>query len=519
MKYKDIRIKIYGEKMKKSTFGEIIREKRLECGLSQFQLGRLLNVSDKAVSKWENNLAKPKSILLYRLCSILGITIDELYIGENNDNVAAQSFTKMQKQILIHKAHNKLMELFSQNPPIEAVNRFETEKMTLMDSDVLYYFDLIAKIKEMSLKRNSPILVRGGIGASFIAYLLGASDINPLQPHYYCPVCKKIEFVSSIYDCWDLEEKYCEKCKKLLVRDGHDIPFDVYRHAISKNIGFDIMLGQELHEDANKIIMQYFNKYQVEMLQPSSEIAKMKLCSSIITYIVVKEQEKNIFDMRDTNCTYEAYQQIISEKMYINLLFDDEYEKFIFLEKAQKGTNQINVKPNALLNIDLLKILMQDTGIVTDKIYSVIEKQKVKNFKDILKLLGIILCASSLTAEEQEKYLNKIMNKTETITYRDEVYQQICFQLHKAGYYDFGIAFMVMDRARKGVYYQNGMDKYTRDLLLDIGMNENYIESLTCVPYLFPKTQGIVFVRRLRMLSWYKEQYPVEFKQIFQNNQ
>ena len=210
--------------MKKSTFGEIIREKRLECGLSQFQLGRLLNVSDKAVSKWENNLAKPKSILLYRLCSILGITIDELYIGENNDNVAAQSFTKMQKQILIHKAHNKLMERFNQNPPIEAVNRFETEKMTLMDSDVLYYFDLISKIKAVSIRKNSPVLIRGGMGASYIAYLLGASDINPLRPHYYCPVCKKIEFVSNIYDCWDLEEKYCENCKKLLVRDGHDIP-------------------------------------------------------------------------------------------------------------------------------------------------------------------------------------------------------------------------------------------------------------------------------------------------------
>lgn len=35
-------------------FGNFIRDMRTKRGLSQFQLGRLIGVSDKAVSKWES---------------------------------------------------------------------------------------------------------------------------------------------------------------------------------------------------------------------------------------------------------------------------------------------------------------------------------------------------------------------------------------------------------------------------------------------------------------------------------
>ena len=53
--------------MKENICGEFLRKKRQQCGLTQYQLGMLLKVSDKAVSKWENGLAKPKSQLLHPL--------------------------------------------------------------------------------------------------------------------------------------------------------------------------------------------------------------------------------------------------------------------------------------------------------------------------------------------------------------------------------------------------------------------------------------------------------------------
>ena len=60
------------------AFGNMITALRISRGFSQFQLGKLLGVSDKAVSKWENGNAKPRISTCYRLADILGVSLDEL---------------------------------------------------------------------------------------------------------------------------------------------------------------------------------------------------------------------------------------------------------------------------------------------------------------------------------------------------------------------------------------------------------------------------------------------------------
>ena len=64
--------------MRDYSFGNFLSELRLQRGLTQYQLGALVGVSDKAVSKWENGTAKPQSRLLFRLSEVLGISVDEL---------------------------------------------------------------------------------------------------------------------------------------------------------------------------------------------------------------------------------------------------------------------------------------------------------------------------------------------------------------------------------------------------------------------------------------------------------
>lgn len=46
--------------MRDYSFGNYISVLRERRGLSQFQLGALVGVSDKAVSKWENGVSKPR---------------------------------------------------------------------------------------------------------------------------------------------------------------------------------------------------------------------------------------------------------------------------------------------------------------------------------------------------------------------------------------------------------------------------------------------------------------------------
>jgi transcriptional regulator with XRE-family HTH domain len=64
--------------MFKRMLGETIYRLRKEKGLSQAELGGLIGVSNKAVSKWETYEANPDITLLPLLASTLGVTTDEL---------------------------------------------------------------------------------------------------------------------------------------------------------------------------------------------------------------------------------------------------------------------------------------------------------------------------------------------------------------------------------------------------------------------------------------------------------
>ena len=62
--------------------GRLIAEKRKDLGLTQDELGRQLNVTAKAVSKWERGISLPDTSLLSRLATALRISIVDLLSGE-----------------------------------------------------------------------------------------------------------------------------------------------------------------------------------------------------------------------------------------------------------------------------------------------------------------------------------------------------------------------------------------------------------------------------------------------------
>lgn len=62
-------------------FGERLRAARIENGLTQAQLGRLLGVSDGAVRMWELGHREPDIDMLGRIAAIVGVTVDYLVSG------------------------------------------------------------------------------------------------------------------------------------------------------------------------------------------------------------------------------------------------------------------------------------------------------------------------------------------------------------------------------------------------------------------------------------------------------
>ena len=68
--------------MDQIKIGKFISLKRKEKKLTQQELAELLNITDRAISKWENGSCLPDVGTMPELCKILGITVNDLFSGE-----------------------------------------------------------------------------------------------------------------------------------------------------------------------------------------------------------------------------------------------------------------------------------------------------------------------------------------------------------------------------------------------------------------------------------------------------
>ncbi len=64
--------------MEHKSMGQIISTLRREKGMTQKEIADRLNITDKAVSKWERDLAYPDTQTIPKLAEILGISVEEL---------------------------------------------------------------------------------------------------------------------------------------------------------------------------------------------------------------------------------------------------------------------------------------------------------------------------------------------------------------------------------------------------------------------------------------------------------
>ena len=71
--------------MNQIKIGRFIAESRKAVGLTQAQLAEKLNLTDRAVSKWETGRSMPDASLMLQLCDILGVTVNDLLSGERID--------------------------------------------------------------------------------------------------------------------------------------------------------------------------------------------------------------------------------------------------------------------------------------------------------------------------------------------------------------------------------------------------------------------------------------------------
>ena len=84
--------------------GRFIAERRKAQGLTQLQLAQKLNITDRAVSKWETGKSLPDSSIMLELCKELEITVTDLLSGEV---VTMEDYNKEMEKKLIEMVKEK----------------------------------------------------------------------------------------------------------------------------------------------------------------------------------------------------------------------------------------------------------------------------------------------------------------------------------------------------------------------------------------------------------------------------
>ena len=90
--------------MDQAKIGRFIALCRKKQNLTQMQLAEKLNITDRAVSKWENGRSMPDSSIMLELCNVLEISVNDLLNGEV---IIMDNYKEKSEQLLLELAKQK----------------------------------------------------------------------------------------------------------------------------------------------------------------------------------------------------------------------------------------------------------------------------------------------------------------------------------------------------------------------------------------------------------------------------
>lgn len=166
--------------MDQIKIGKFIADRRKEVNLTQMQLAEILNITDRAVSKWETGKSLPDSSIMLELCNILKITVTDLLSGE----------------VITMDNYNKEME----NKLIEMIKQKEESDKRLLRMEIVMGMCCILPLFASS------IIVSAVPMAEWLSTLIVLASILPLL--IATPFMIKIEQKAGYYECQKCGHKH-----------------------------------------------------------------------------------------------------------------------------------------------------------------------------------------------------------------------------------------------------------------------------------------------------------------------
>ena len=162
--------------MDQIKIGKFIAERRKKANLTQMQLAEKLNITDRAISKWENGKAMPDSSIMLDLCNVLSISVNDLLSGEV---VTVENYNK--------ELENKLIEMVKEKEQADKRLLSLEIFVGIVVSVILFAMVFVASFVQMENWLRIVLIVVG-----FIPFAIGiayAIRIEQTAGYYECAKC------------------------------------------------------------------------------------------------------------------------------------------------------------------------------------------------------------------------------------------------------------------------------------------------------------------------------------------
>ena len=311
-----------------------------------------------------------------------------------NDGLILDSTINYNLFKLINENLNKM---YGENPDPEIEKRVRDEWAWIQQSKTYFTVHLLCEITRNLDNFDIPYSVRYSGNASFILYLLGITNINPLPPHYHCPHCHSVIWDNNAKYGIDLEkEKHCEKGGTIMCAAGFNIPWQA--HLLHKQEHyFYLSLPPSMYEETQDCLRAI-----------GIDDIETHFCNTIKKYRVIETDN------------------IILQFNMPELCFDSPTINTSDTETLVELARQYAFKTTPDLNV------------------------RITTFADVISYIGI-LRSDYANDEKLKALINTLHYKpSELITCREDLYQY---------YVDHScnerVAFQLMSNVRKGKHYLN----------------------------------------------------------------
>ena len=172
--------------------------------------------------------------------------------------------------------------------------RLEKELTSIVNNKFAVLYEIAQKLVEKSAEWGYSVGSRGSVGSSFVAYLLGVTEVNPLPSHHRCPECYWVEFYEKEKKSGiDLPVKTCPKCGGQTTGDGYNIPFETFVGFKGDKVpDIDLNFAPEVQNDIQKYAEQLFGQGKAFKAGTISTLAEKTAFGYVMKYFEARGLKK-----------------------------------------------------------------------------------------------------------------------------------------------------------------------------------------------------------------------------------